>query len=149
MAVKYECPKCGRRYIDWGAEKLGYKCPPTCPGFNGEEVINLIRVGAGAEFDAAVASLKRKPKKELVVAAPVEEGFDDVVDDEEVDDEELVEDAEEVVEEEVVADAVVADDEIVDEDADEEVSGEEDPEDLDFGTEKVDFDEGPVQEFED
>ena len=27
MAVKYHCRKCGKRFIDWGAEKLGFKCP--------------------------------------------------------------------------------------------------------------------------
>lgn len=33
MAVKYYCPKCGRRFVDWGAEKLEYKCPSeTCEG---------------------------------------------------------------------------------------------------------------------
>lgn len=27
MAVKYECPECGRRFLEWGAEKVGFKCP--------------------------------------------------------------------------------------------------------------------------
>ena len=27
MASKYICSKCERKFIDWGAEKLGYKCP--------------------------------------------------------------------------------------------------------------------------
>lgn len=27
MPVKYECPKCGRRFTEWGAEKVGFKCP--------------------------------------------------------------------------------------------------------------------------
>ena len=33
MAVKYECPECGRRFLEWGAEKFGFKCPvdENCP----------------------------------------------------------------------------------------------------------------------
>jgi hypothetical protein len=27
MTVKYRCPKCERKFVDWGAEKLGFKCP--------------------------------------------------------------------------------------------------------------------------
>ncbi len=33
MPGKYECPKCGRKFTEWGAEKLGFKCPHDkwCP----------------------------------------------------------------------------------------------------------------------
>ena len=27
MAVKYHCTKCSRRFIDWGAKKIGFMCP--------------------------------------------------------------------------------------------------------------------------
>ena len=27
MTTKYRCPKCERKFVDWGAEKLGFKCP--------------------------------------------------------------------------------------------------------------------------
>lgn len=27
MPVKYHCPKCERRFVDWGAEKLEFRCP--------------------------------------------------------------------------------------------------------------------------
>lgn len=40
MAVKYECPECGRRFLEWGAEKNGFKCPndDNCPDSHPENV---------------------------------------------------------------------------------------------------------------
>ncbi len=40
MAVKYECPECGRRFLEWGAEKSGFKCPndDNCPDGHPENV---------------------------------------------------------------------------------------------------------------
>ena len=40
MAVKYECPECGRRFLEWGAEKNGFKCPndDNCPDGHPENV---------------------------------------------------------------------------------------------------------------
>ena len=53
MAVKYECPKCGKKYIDWGAEKLGFQCA-DCK----EE---LLEIGLESKAPAkAKPSLKRK-----------------------------------------------------------------------------------------
>jgi len=39
MAVKYECPECGRRFLEWGAEKSGFKCPNDdhCPDGHPED----------------------------------------------------------------------------------------------------------------
>jgi len=65
MAVKYHCRKCGKRFVDWGAEKLGYKCPDC----EGEE---LIRVGSPDDKVVKRPSLKRKPRRP-VVPLPVEE----------------------------------------------------------------------------
>lgn len=55
MAVKYQCPKCDRRFVDWGAEKFGFKCPT-----DGED---LLRVGSAIDMAPSVNSLKRRPKK--------------------------------------------------------------------------------------
>jgi len=66
MAVKYHCRKCGKRYIDWGAEKLGFKCPDC----DGEE---LVRVGAGEDRVVKRPSLKRRARK----AAPAFSGAED------------------------------------------------------------------------
>ncbi len=61
MAVKYFCPKCEKRYIDWGAEKLKYACPDC----DGEKLIEVGRPdGAPA---TKRPTLKRKKKK---AAAP-------------------------------------------------------------------------------
>jgi hypothetical protein len=148
MAVKYECPKCGRRFIDWGAEKLGFKCP-GCSGVGANDIIKLIRIGSGEDADLPSASLRRRAKKEVIVA-PVEVDLDALVDDEAEEDEELVEEEVEEVEAVVIGeDHVVVEDEVVDEDADEDSNDEEVPVDLDFGTEKVEFDEGPTPEFDD
>lgn len=65
MAVKYHCRKCGKRFLDWGAEKLGYKCPDC----DGEQ---LIRVGSPDDKVVKRPSLKRKPRAR-VVPVPVEE----------------------------------------------------------------------------
>lgn len=29
MADKYHCTSCGRRFVDWGAKKLEFKCPTS------------------------------------------------------------------------------------------------------------------------
>jgi predicted nucleic acid-binding Zn-ribbon protein len=65
MAVKYHCRKCGKRFLDWGAEKLGYKCP-DCEGED------LIRVGSPDDKAVKRPALKRKPRPR-VVAVPLEE----------------------------------------------------------------------------
>lgn len=25
--IKYYCPKCGKKFVEWGAQKFGFKCP--------------------------------------------------------------------------------------------------------------------------
>lgn len=65
MAVKYKCPKCERKYIDWGAEKLGFKCPdPDC------ENEGLVKLGSRAEPAKPKPTLKRKAKKKAPEAKP-------------------------------------------------------------------------------
>jgi DNA-directed RNA polymerase subunit RPC12/RpoP len=74
MAVKYQCPKCERRFVDWGAEKLGFKCP-NC------DDSDLFRMGSD-DAPKLAPSLKRKSKP--VVAADPEEalvGIEDKEDD--------------------------------------------------------------------
>jgi DNA-directed RNA polymerase subunit RPC12/RpoP len=56
MSVKYQCPKCGKRFVDWGAEKLGYKCP-NCP----EE--ELVRLGPVDGQAVPHPKLKRRPAR--------------------------------------------------------------------------------------
>ena len=66
MPAKYYCRKCGKRFIDWGAEKLGFQCP-VCAG---EE---LVRVGQTDDKPAKKKpSLKRKVRKVAPVMVPDE-----------------------------------------------------------------------------
>ena len=73
MAAKYHCRKCGKRFMDWGAEKLGYKCPDC----DGEE---LIRVGSPDDKVVRRPSLKRKARARIT-PVPVEVEEDLVIDD--------------------------------------------------------------------
>lgn len=73
MPVKYHCPKCGRRFTDWGAEKLGYKCPPDCT----DQDSTLVRVGSQTDEPAKrPPTLKRRKKAEEAVVVPVFAGYD-------------------------------------------------------------------------
>ncbi len=64
MAIKYHCPRCGKRYVDWGAEKLGFKCPDC-------EDEELVRIGpATAKPAKKKPSLSRRKKKAKAKAKP-------------------------------------------------------------------------------
>ncbi len=82
MPVKFQCPKCERRFVEWGAQKLNFKCP-NCAGQE------LLRVGSAEGHALQPPRLKRRPAK--VGKAPVEAELDfadmDVVEEEEVVDE--------------------------------------------------------------
>lgn len=92
VAVKYYCPLCGRRFVEWGAEKMEFKCPTdVCKGGT------LIPVGSSADELDDKPELKRT-KKRKAAAAPtpppaldiveIDSAFiesDDVDDDEEED----------------------------------------------------------------
>ena len=56
MPLKYYCPKCDKRYIDWGAEKLDFKCP-DCEGET------LYRVGTHPDGVDGAPSLSKRPAK--------------------------------------------------------------------------------------
>ena len=83
MAVKYQCPKCDRRFVEWGAQKLEVKCPN-----DGED---LLRVGTAIDMPPTTMSLKRRPKKidtrtalydDDVDASTFGEGFEEDIDEE-------------------------------------------------------------------
>ena len=66
MAIKYHCRKCGKRFVEWGAAKLNYKCP-NC------ETEELVRVGPSEEKSTKRQSLKRKPRRSIPAAHIAEE----------------------------------------------------------------------------
>lgn len=74
MPVKYHCPKCHRRFTEWGAQKVGFKCPHDewCPKDALGE-IELIRGGVIEEKPAKKTVVKRPPKK---VTTPENVEFD-------------------------------------------------------------------------
>ena len=59
MALKYHCRKCGKKYVEWGAEKLRFLCPQC----DGEE---LVRVGGSEGAPPKKPSLKRTARKTSV-----------------------------------------------------------------------------------
>ena len=63
MPVKYYCRNCSKRYVEWGAEKLGFRCPDC-------EDEELVRVGGGEGPSKTTAkpSLRLRTAK----AGPVE-----------------------------------------------------------------------------
>lgn len=90
MPLKYYCPKCSKRYVDWGAEKLAFKCP-DCDGETlyrvgtqpeGEDGKPSLSKTAAKRKTKAKAKAKAKPKaKAKAEVAPVEVDDDLVLDD--------------------------------------------------------------------
>lgn len=158
MPAKYVCPKCNRRFTQWGAEKFGFKCPTDewTPKDHPADV-ELVRLGPSEDRPARRPTLKKGARK-LAVSLPAgygdetvgsdmddletaaefqgaDSGFDDADTDEDeaVEEEVVVEGAIDVVAEEVVpADAELAD--AID--IDDETGGAEDDEDAE-GDESV------------
>lgn len=56
MPLKYHCPKCGKRFVEWGAEKLGFKCPDC-------DDQELVRVGISDDKPSRRSTLKRSTRK--------------------------------------------------------------------------------------
>lgn len=51
MSVKYHCPKCQRRFVDWGAQKLEFTCP-DCE-------VELVQLGGTTGKTKSKPSLRR------------------------------------------------------------------------------------------
>lgn len=141
MPVKYHCPQCERRFIDWGAEKLNYICP-DCTG------TRLMRVGGSPDDPPSKRpSLRKRPmaaarvSKTKPIIDPALLGVDELQDDVEgvVDDssEDDTGDAEEipdaVEDDDVDAETVDDDADELEEDDDDEEEDEDMPQVLDFG----------------
>jgi len=103
MPLKFECPKCGRRFTEWGAEKVGFKCPTDeWSAHDGEEDAELVRVGVSAKAGSKKPSLKRPTKKRasMAVTPLLAEEVDSVPEDDPVvddeDEDEVEDDGEEL-----------------------------------------------------
>ncbi len=71
MAIKYFCPKCHKRFVEWGAQKNGFKCPnPDCE----KEELKLMD---SAVLIEAVEKLKlKRVKRKKTPPVPIGEDFD-------------------------------------------------------------------------
>jgi DNA-directed RNA polymerase subunit RPC12/RpoP len=108
VAIKYYCPKCHKRFVEWGAKKSGFKCPNAdC----GHEELKLMDSAVLIEA-VEKPKLKRVKRKktppvplgedfdvdEGMVVMPLEdEDFEDVESEEEEAETEEVEEVEEVI----------------------------------------------------
>lgn len=125
MTRKYQCVKCGKRYVDWGAEKLGYRC--TC-----SEDAELVPVGSTGAATRK-PSLKRNLRSPVAARVPVEESEEfglNVADEEEG---ESTEEDEEIATE----DGAASDYKETDADEDEEEDEDEDEADEEDATESL------------
>ena len=127
MAVKYFCPNCERRFVEWGAQKLDFKCPTE-----GCEQKTLLLLGS-ADLDGEDKPKAKRPKKAKSIVpltnpeddiSELDGGFIDEDSDLDEEEEELEEEEEEVLATPVVAvvddddtdDVSVDDDEAADDD---------------------------------
>lgn len=58
MPLKYYCPKCDKRFVDWGAEKLGFKCPDCA-----NEALFKVGTGPNGDADGAPSLSKSAAKR--------------------------------------------------------------------------------------
>ena len=135
MAVKYQCVKCGRRFVEWGAEKLKFACPCA-------EEAELVRIGSPEDKASKKPSLKRAVRQ-AVPARPLDLDEDDDpkvapdVEDADTDESDEVEEDEDAAE--ALPDAAEEDDEEAlvesddDSDDDEEETDDDSVEDLKLG----------------
>lgn len=66
MPVKYQCPKCERKFVDWGAEKLNFVCPDSdCEG----ETLVQMGLHSKPKDKKKGASLKRRAKRKTKAKA--------------------------------------------------------------------------------
>lgn len=148
MAIKYECPKCGRRFADWGAEKLGFKCPmdDSCPpdqraGDSAEE-IELVRLGSQDDQLTPRRATTKRVQKRAVDVKPLE-NQDPEIEDDAVDDvfeaDDIGDDADDLDEagddDAVPFDEDAGDDDTIDEDGS--------PDDADTGDAELEDDDRP------
>ena len=53
--IKYFCPKCGKKFVEWGAEKFNFKCP-SCHD------VQLERIGISGDQIISTPKIRRKPR---------------------------------------------------------------------------------------
>jgi hypothetical protein len=65
LAAKYHCPMCGRRFVEWGAQNLEFKCP----GEGCDQAV-LVLPGTGNDNIGVKPKSKRSKKTPVPVTNP-------------------------------------------------------------------------------
>ncbi len=108
MAIKYYCPKCHKRFVEWGAKKSGFKCPSLdCSLEELKLMDSAVHIEAVEKPKLKRVKRKKTPPVPLgedfdvdegMVVMPLEdEDFEDVESEEEEAEIEEVEEVEEVI----------------------------------------------------
>lgn len=79
MAAKYTCSQCERKFIDWGAEKLGYKCP-DCDDSELKPIVFEPAAKAKKKPSLKRAAPKKVSKQDLVAEEPAPTAETDLAD---------------------------------------------------------------------
>lgn len=53
--IKYICPQCGKKFVEWGAEKFNFKCPHC-------HDVPLEKIGVSSEQIMSTPKMRRKPR---------------------------------------------------------------------------------------
>ncbi len=53
--IKYICPQCGKKFVEWGAQKFNFKCP-NCHD------VQLERIGISSDQITSAPKIRRKPR---------------------------------------------------------------------------------------
>ena len=81
MPIKYTCPKCGRRFTQWGAEKAGFKCPTDQWATKDHPAeVELVRLGPSEDRPSRRPALKKGARK-LAVSLPAGYGDEGIMPD--------------------------------------------------------------------
>ncbi|HOV33355.1 MAG TPA: hypothetical protein PLX23_08335 [Candidatus Hydrogenedens sp.] len=101
--IKYFCPKCGKKFVEWGAKKFNFKCP-NCHD------VQLERIGISGDQIISTPKIRRKPRlieEEGDIEFPESYSQEEELEDFGVPDVPIIEDEEPSLEEELPPDEVV------------------------------------------
>jgi len=101
--IKYFCPKCGKKFVEWGAEKFNFKCP-NCHD------VQLERIGISGDQIISTPKIRRKPRlieDEGDIEFPEGYSQEEELEDFGVPDVPILEDEEPSLEEELPPEAIV------------------------------------------
>ncbi|HOK09341.1 MAG TPA: hypothetical protein PLT82_05605 [Candidatus Hydrogenedens sp.] len=75
--IKYYCPNCGKKFVEWGAQKFNFKCPHC-------RDVQLERIGISSDQIISTPKTRRKPRiseDDVDIEFPEGYGQEDELDD--------------------------------------------------------------------